>query len=137
MENEFMAFRRMVGAKCMRDINNSIAQAIFEESGIEKHVYGLYKLTVKIDYVDPICCQEHPIEKKYFKKQYPNTMGIPFNILKECIELPEGLTIQSVSTWDLSQIYHSAPRWWRCLCGGAIAPISANFEVWFTADDNS
>lgn len=129
------AFKRMLGEKCIRDINNSIAQAIFESSGVEKHIHGLYKLTVKIDYIDPGCCYEHPEEKNYFIENFPDTGGVPYNILKHCIMLPEGLILQSIFSWDFAKIYEE-PAWWRgiCGCGPAIKPISASFEIWFTCE---
>lgn len=131
------AFKRMLGEKCIRDINNAIAQAIFEGSGIEKHIHGLYKLTVKIDYIDTTCCQDHEEEKKYFIEEFPDTGGVPYNILKHCITLPVGLTIQSIFSWDFKNIY-AEPEWWRdiCGCGRASKPITANFEIWFTCEED-
>lgn len=104
-EYETIMFKRMMGHQCITDINTHIYNALHDPRNIENIHDEVYFAKVIIRDLDITNMRKHLRESFYFQRSYMYDNGIPIAILKECIQLPNDLSVIRLETQFMSDMY--------------------------------
>ncbi len=104
---EIEKFRKMMGEECLSEINKHVNNALKDIKNIEKISDGTYLLKVDIYELNVKNARKHFDEMYYFRFNTNYKNGIPHEIIKECIKLPDDLSIIKVDTHNMSGMYYN------------------------------
>lgn len=122
-QNDIEKFKILIGDKCLFEINKNVHESLQNIKNIKKINNGTYLLKVNINELNIKNIRKNRNEFYYFRFNKKYNYGIPHEIIKECIKLPDDLSIIKVDTHNMADMYFNTFADICCTFSGFISNL--------------